>query len=313
MTTKIRLRAVAAGISDVGLQRDHNEDSLVIVGKDGPFVVADGMGGHRAGDVASRLATEAIAEHFQSRVEHGTGDRELQFSEDENRLVASIRTANRRILERSLRSKDLQGMGTTVVCALFVPDSNRMIIAHVGDSRAYRLRGGFLTQMTRDHSLFNDYLMAMPDLSEEQRSELPKNVITRALGMQDDIPVDLQTDEVHAGDVYVLCSDGLSGMVEDDDIVAALADPADLALACRLLVRRANENGGEDNVTALLVRVESVEGVADSENTRAGNTLPAAGGVPSRGPDLSPMNPPRSDCGVTDDTPPAARVASKIE
>lgn len=313
MMTKIRLRAVAAGISDVGLQRDHNEDSLVIVGKDGPFVVADGMGGHRAGDVASRLATEAIAEHFQSRAEQGTADREVRASEDENRLVASIRTANRRILERSLRSKDLQGMGTTVVCALFVPDSNRMIIAHVGDSRAYRLRGGYLTQMTRDHSLFNDYLMAMPDLSEEQRSELPKNVITRALGMQDDIPVDLQTDEVQAGDVYVLCSDGLSGMVEDDDIVAALAEPADLELACRLLVRRANENGGEDNVTALLVRVEAAEGVADSENTRPGNTLPS-GGVPRRDPDLSPMNPPRSDpCGVTDDTPPAARVAGKGE
>lgn len=313
MTTKIRLRAVAAGISDVGLQRDHNEDSLVIVGKDGPFVVADGMGGHRAGDVASRLATEAIAEHFQSRADQGTGDRELRNSDDENRLVASIRTANRRILERSLRSKDLQGMGTTVVCALFVPDSNRMIIAHVGDSRAYRLRGGFLTQMTRDHSLFNDYLMAMPDLSEEQRSELPKNVITRALGMQDDIPVDLQTDEVRSGDVYVLCSDGLSGMVEDDDIVAALADPTDLELACRLLVRRANENGGEDNVTALLVRVEPADGLVVPENARAGTTLPGAG-VQIRNPESPSANPSRAEsCDVTDDTPPAARVVGKGE
>lgn len=310
MTTKIRLRAVAAGISDVGLQRDHNEDSLVIVGRDGPFVVADGMGGHRAGDVASRLATEAIAEHFQSRAESAAGEREQRFSEEENRLVTSIRTANRRILERSLRSKDLQGMGTTVVSALFVPESNRMILAHVGDSRAYRLRGGFLTQMTRDHSLFNDYLMAMPDLSEEQRSELPRNVITRALGMQDDIPVDVQSDEVRPGDVYVLCSDGLSGMVEDDDIVAALSETSDLEQACRLLVRRANENGGEDNVTALLVRVEAAEGAASSDKLRTGTTVPAAVGPSATEPAHATTS---EDCSPTDDTPPAARVAGKGE
>src|SRR5512138_2443792 len=281
MMTKIRLRAVAAGMSDVGLQRDHNEDSLVIVGNDGPFVVADGMGGHRAGDVASRLATEAIAEHFQSRPTASPGDRDGRFSDDENRLLTSIRTANRRILERSLRAKELQGMGTTVVCALFVPESNRMIIAHVGDSRAYRLRNGFLTQMTRDHSLFNDYLMAMPDLSEEQRSELPRNVITRALGMQDDIPVDLQSDEVAPGDMYVLCSDGLSGMVEDEEIISALSSATDLVQAARLLVRRANENGGEDNVTALLIRLEQVDaellaGPGDTRTTLPPGVLPSA-------------------------------------
>lgn len=308
MTTKTRLRAVAAGLSDVGLQRDHNEDSLVVVGNDGPFVVADGMGGHRAGDVASRLATEAIAEHFQSRGESVQFERDGRFSEEENRLLASIRTANRRILERSLRSKDLQGMGTTVVCALFVPEANRMVIAHVGDSRAYRLRDGFLTQMTRDHSLFNDYLMAMPDLSEEQRSELPRNVITRALGMQDDIPVDLQSDEVMAGDIYVLCSDGLSGMVEDEDIILAVAGCTDLMQACRLLVRRANENGGEDNVTALLVRLERLDGESSSDpadGERAPrNTLPA-GASPSAQ-DASDEN-----ISVTDDTPPAARTTPK--
>jgi PPM family protein phosphatase len=319
MTTKIRMRAIAAGISDVGLQRDHNEDSLVIVGNDGPFVVADGMGGHRAGDVASRLATEAIAEHFQSSVDNLLIDRDARFSEEENRLLTSIRTANRRILERSLRSKDLQGMGTTVVCALFVPESNRMVIAHVGDSRGYRLRDGFLTQMTRDHSLFNDYLMAMPDLSEEQRSELPRNVITRALGMQDDIPVDLQSDDVMPGDIYVLCSDGLSGMVEDEDIVAAIASSADLGQAARLLVRRANENGGEDNVTALLVRLESVDGQAADQSNRPCTTLPA--GEPPRGADLAQTstddtdqaNAPSSAAAVsgTEDTPPAARVATR--
>ncbi|HMA96710.1 MAG TPA: Stp1/IreP family PP2C-type Ser/Thr phosphatase [Polyangiaceae bacterium] len=313
MTTKIRLRAVAAGMSDVGLQRDHNEDSLVIVGTDGPFVVADGMGGHRAGDVASRLATEAIAEHFQSRTEPQSLDRDARFTDEENRLLTSIRTANRRILERSLRSKELQGMGTTVVCALFVPESNRMVIAHVGDSRAYRLRGGFLTQMTRDHSLFNDYLMAMPDLSEEQRSELPRNVITRALGMQDDIPVDLQSDDVAPGDMYVLCSDGLSGMVEDEEIIAALASASDLEQACRLLVRRANENGGEDNVTALLIRVDRADSTGAVEPTSPRNTLPTAGSGSDESNSARGGASRIGGLGGTDDTPPAARVSNNTD
>jgi PPM family protein phosphatase len=312
MTTKIRLRAVAAGITDVGLQRDHNEDSLAIVGDDGPFVVADGMGGHRAGDVASRLATESIAEHFQSKTDGAQLDRDSRFSDEENRVLAAIKIANRRILERSLRSKDLQGMGTTVVCALFVPDSSRMVMAHVGDSRIYRLRDGFLTQMTRDHSLFNDYLMAMPDLSEEQRSELPRNVITRALGMQDDIPVDLQADESMAGDVYVLCSDGLSGMVEDEEIASSVQSSPDLVEATRLLVRRANENGGEDNITALLIRIERADaetGIRAGEETGVekvvhSSTLPGGTAVATMA--SLPVSP-------VDDTPRAARVTSGDE
>jgi protein phosphatase len=293
MTTNTRLRAVAAGLSDVGLQRDHNEDSLVIVGEDGPFVVADGMGGHRAGDVASRLATEAIAEQFRSSSREPV-DQDGRFSDEENLLLSSIRLANRRILERSMRSRDLQGMGTTVVCALFHAAQNRMIVAHVGDSRAYRLRDRFLTQLTRDHSLFNDYLTAMPDLSEEQRSELPRNVITRALGMQEDIAVDLQSDEAQPGDVYVLCSDGLSGMLEDEDIIDVLSSNSDLEESCRLLVRRANENGGEDNVTALLVRVEPWDGNYDDGATlprRGTNTIPIPGGA---------------ETSALEDTPPAA-------
>ena len=168
-----------------------------------------------------------------------------------------------------------------------------MIIAHVGDSRAYRIRDGFITQMTRDHSLFNDYLMAMPDLSEEQRSELPRNVITRALGMQEDVSVDIQPDNVRDGDVYVLCSDGLSGMVEDDDIVSIVGSSGELVNACQRLVRRANENGGEDNVTALVVRVEVDTAEADSAQREVLKTIPVA-----------PLD--------TSDTPPASPVSSKV-
>jgi protein phosphatase len=184
-------------------------------------------------------------------------------------------------------------MGTTVVGALFNPQQQRMIIAHVGDSRAYRIRDGFITQMTRDHSLFNDYLMAMPDLSEEQRSELPRNVITRALGMQDDVTVDIQPDTVKLGDVYVLCSDGLSGMVEDDDIVSIVGTGGELTEICQRLVSRANENGGEDNVTAVVVRVEPDLTSQDSRGPEQFNTIPA----PAANFDTS-------------DTPPAAPASS---
>jgi len=290
MTT--RMRAIAAGRTDVGLQRDHNEDSFLLMPDYSLFVVADGMGGHRAGDVASRLAIEAIAEYFRS-----IGNEEVtwplpfdgRLSEDENHLLVSVRLANRRILERSARSREFHGMGTTVVGALFNPDQGRMIIAHVGDSRAYRIRDGFITQMTRDHSLFNDYLMAMPDLSEEQRSELPRNVITRALGMQDDVSVDIQPDNVREGDVYVLCSDGLSGMVEDEDIVLAAGNGEELANICQKLVRTANENGGEDNVTAVVVRVvrDTASAAPEREVPR---TIPASPLESSDTPPASPVS-----------------------
>ncbi len=253
------MRALAAGISDVGLQRDHNEDSFAILKEHTLFIVADGMGGHRAGDVASRLATEAMVDFFRSTA---TDDFTWPFafdarmSEEENRLLTGIRLANRQIIERSNRSRELSGMGTTVVSCLFSPKKKKMYIGHVGDSRAYRVRQGQIRQMTRDHSLVNDYLLAMPELTEEQKSELPKNVITRALGMQEQVAVDIQCDDAELGDCYVLCSDGLSGMIDDGEILSVIAGTPDLETACRKLVVMANEHGGEDNITALVVRIE---------------------------------------------------------
>src|SRR6201995_1965439 len=123
-------------------------------------------------------------------------------------------------------------MGTTVVGCLFSPRKKKVDIGHVGDSRAYRVRGGQIKQMTRDHSLVNDYLLAMPELTEEQRSELPKNVITRALGMQEHVSVDLQADDAQVGDAYLLCSDGLSGMIEDDEILAFVPVFPELVFLC---------------------------------------------------------------------------------
>ncbi|MFZ5889847.1 MAG: Stp1/IreP family PP2C-type Ser/Thr phosphatase [Myxococcota bacterium] len=287
------MRAVAAGITDVGLQRDHNEDSFAILKEHALYIVADGMGGHRAGDVASRLATEAIVDFFRTTA---TEDFTWPFhfdarlSEEENRLLTGIKIANRQIIDRSNRSREYQGMGTTVVGALFNGKRGKMYIGHVGDSRAYRVRQGQIVQMTRDHSLVNDYLLAMPELTEEQRSELPKNVITRALGMQDQVAVDLQGDDAQVGDIYVLCSDGLSGMIDDSEICDVVNSSQDLEDACRRLVALANEHGGEDNITALIVRVEG-----DTEPQRFSDTLPLVE---------------RSD-DPTADTPPAGSTAAK--
>jgi len=253
------MRAVAAGLSDVGLQREHNEDSFVVLKEYDLFVVADGMGGHRAGDVASKIATETISGFFRTTANEDVTwpfHFDTNLSEEENRLLTGIRVANRQIFERSTRSREYHGMGTTVVGAMFSPKKKRMYIGHVGDSRCYRVRSGNIQQLTRDHSLINDYLLAMPDLTDEQKQELPKNVITRALGMQDNVVVDLQHDDPKMGDVYVLCSDGLSGMVSDEDIQEIVNATNDIREACRKLIQRANERGGEDNITAILIKIE---------------------------------------------------------
>src|SRR6478609_11771535 len=268
------MRAVAAGLTDVGLQRDHNEDSFAILQDHELYIVADGMGGHRAGDVASKLATEAIVDFFRATAAEDFTwpfHFDSRMSEEENRLLTGIKIANRQIVERSSRSRECHGMGTTVVGALFSGKKGKMYIGHVGDSRAYRVRGGEIQQMTRDHSLVNDYLLAMPELTEEQKSELPKNVITRALGMQEHVSVDLQGDDASVGDCYVLCSDGLSGMIEDAEIRDVITQAPSIEEACRKLIALANEHGGEDNITAVLVKIEADAG---SGKVKLSDTLP---------------------------------------
>lgn len=252
------MNIVAAGLSDVGQQREHNEDSFCILPEYDLFIVADGMGGHRAGDVASKMATHTIASFFQATSKEDATwpfHFDPHLSVEENRLITGIKVANKRIFEASTRYREVHGMGTTVVGALFSRERGRMYVAHVGDSRAYRVREGEITQLTRDHSLLNDYLLVMPDMTQEQRDELPKNVITRALGMQDSVVVDLVPEQPHPGDVYCLCSDGLSGMMEDDDIRQLIVENDALDDAAKALIAKANENGGEDNITVVLLRI----------------------------------------------------------
>ncbi|MDQ3037871.1 MAG: Stp1/IreP family PP2C-type Ser/Thr phosphatase [Myxococcota bacterium] len=255
------MHIVAAGLSDVGQQREHNEDSFVILPDYDLYIVADGMGGHRAGDVASKMATHTIASFFQATAKEDATwpfHFDPHLSVEENRLITGIKVANKRIFEASTRYREVHGMGTTVVGALMARERGRMYVAHVGDSRCYRVRNGQVTLLTRDHSLLNDYLLVMPDMTPEQREELPKNVITRALGMQDSVVVDLVPEQPQPGDVYVLCSDGLSGMVTDEQLLEIVTGSVnDENAIAQQLVQTANEHGGDDNITVVVLRVSA--------------------------------------------------------
>lgn len=257
--TNVSLKIDAAGRTDVGLQREHNEDAFAVIDPHRLYVVADGMGGHRAGNVASAMATETVRAFFDSTTrEDATWPFHYDpvLSPEENRLLTSIKVANKSIYEESARNPDRRGMGTTLVSALVNLDARRVFIGHVGDSRCYRIRDRSIVQLTQDHSLLNEYLRAMPDLPQAQRDELPRNVITRALGMTEVVLVDLRADGLRGGDTFVLCSDGLSGMLSDGEILSTvLSHEGDPDAACEALVRLANDHGGEDNVTAVVLRV----------------------------------------------------------
>lgn len=252
-----RLRTKSAGLTDVGLQREHNEDTFRCLPEYGLYLVADGMGGHQSGEVASEMAAEGMRAFFEATEKD---DATWPFPIDpnlslpENRLSAAIKMANKQIFDRSSTDDSTQGMGTTIVGILITPDKGVVHVAHVGDSRAYRVRDGEIEQLTRDHSLVNDYLMMMPDMPKEAMDVLPKNVITRALGMQDSVVVDLATETALPGDALLLCSDGLSGQVTDERISEVVRDTdGDLEEAAAILVRESNDAGGDDNVTVVIV------------------------------------------------------------
>jgi len=216
-----RMRIIAAGLTDVGLQREHNEDAFSILAEHGLFLVADGMGGHRSGEVASGMVAESMQEFFETTAKEDATwpfpiDPNLSLAE--NRLAGAIKYANKRIFDRSLTEAAVQGMGTTVVGILTSTEPALAHVAHVGDSRVYRLREGKLLQLTRDHSLVNDYMMMVPDMPKEAMDILPKNVITRALGNKYTIDIELGHIDYRPGDVFLVCSDGLSSMLSNHEI-----------------------------------------------------------------------------------------------
>ncbi len=246
-----------AAKTDVGMKRTHNEDYFSLIEDEQLFIVADGMGGHASGEVASKMAAETIGEFYQRTREDEDAtwpykmDRSLSYIE--NRLVCSIRLANLRIFETANRDIRYKGMGTTIVSCLVCGD--KIYIAHVGDSRAYRVREGGISQLSRDHSLLEDYKEAKPDMTEEEERNFPhKNVITRALGMRETVQVDIRGHQIKSGDVYVLCSDGLSGMVPDPQIQEIVSRSKSLERAVAELVDSANHAGGTDNITTLLLQ-----------------------------------------------------------
>jgi protein phosphatase len=253
------MRLGVAGNTDVGLKRSHNEDAFLLLPEEHLFCVADGMGGHASGEVASRIAVEEMAEFFRmtGRDEEATWPfpMERDRSYDENRLLTGMKLANLRIFERARSDERLTGMGTTLVCAHF-PRGNTALVGHVGDSRAYLYRQGALRQLTEDHSLLNDLIRNRRLTGQEIEAFPHKNVIVRALGMKDSVEVDLFRQEVQEGDLVLLCCDGLSGMVPDARIAEILrSSRGDVKRANQALVDAANEAGGADNITCVLVQV----------------------------------------------------------
>jgi protein phosphatase len=227
--------------TDTGRQRSENEDALFV--RAPIFVVADGMGGAQAGEVASKAAAEAF-------------DRDLPDAPPERVLRETIESANRKIHELARSDPGRAGMGTTITAAIVDAQGEEVGIGHVGDSRAYRLRGGKLERLTRDHSLVEE-MRRKGQITDAQAEDHPqRSIITRALGPEPEVEVDVQTVPAAAADVFLLCSDGLTTMVDEERIAAVLGGAASMKEAVRALVDEANRAGGRDNVTALAFRLE---------------------------------------------------------
>ncbi|HEX8173168.1 MAG TPA: Stp1/IreP family PP2C-type Ser/Thr phosphatase [Thermoanaerobaculia bacterium] len=246
----------AFGLTHVGRQRQHNEDAFLVEGEAKLFLVADGMGGHAAGEIASRIAVDSINEFIvHTKEDDGTWPHayDEHFSRSTNRLMAAVRMANSRVLEAMRKDARLRGMGTTVVACL--ADEGTVSVAHVGDSRAYLIRAGQLSRITNDHSwVFEQVQAGMLTEAEAEKHPL-RNVITRALGGALQVTPDASEIAAQPGDVFLLCSDGLTGMVPESEILRLVtSNDGDIEKACQQLIDAANERGGLDNVTAVLVK-----------------------------------------------------------
>lgn len=254
--------AIAAK-TDTGLVRSHNEDALAINPEYGLVILADGMGGYNAGEVASGIATLVIEESLESQLQNENWDANVNLSKHIQQAVEeSIVRANISIIEAALNEPEYSGMGTTLVLALFHHD--KVTIAHVGDSRAYRLRQGELVQITRDHSLLQEQLDAGLITLEEAQYSQNRNLITRALGVDYEIEVEIHDHQTEAGDIYVLCSDGLSDMLTTKQMAdILLASGSNLEAASNTLIQHANDHGGRDNISTILVRVLSKDAQAE--------------------------------------------------
>src|SRR5437660_128365 len=248
----------AYGLTDVGRQRQHNEDTFLVERQARLFLVGDGMGGHAAGEIASRIAVDSISEFIvHTKEDDGTWPHayDEHYTRTTNRLMAALRMANTRVLEAMRKDAKLRGMGTTVVAAM--AGDGKISVAHVGDSRAYMIRNGKISRITNDHSWVYEQVQAGMLTEAEAEKHPLRNVITRALGGALQVVPDAKEINCKPGDVYLLCSDGLTGMVPEDEILRVVTNcDGDLERAAKALIDATNERGGLDNITAVLIRTE---------------------------------------------------------
>jgi len=249
----------ADGATDVGQQRDHNEDVILIRKDLGLFVLADGAGGHNAGEVAAEVACKAIAEYMEQTARDAAEQPEFDrfgISTQARRLSIAVHHANRRVVELSQSSEKHRGMGTTIVAVSYAKQHGMLHVAHAGDSRCYRLRQSHLEVLTEDHSLLNDVLEQRPELDEKKLGRLPKNIVTRALGMGPTIRVSMRSHRVLGGDRYLLCSDGLSGVINQEQIVTLLDQATPPGTIVKHLISLVNQCGAPDNISAIVIAVD---------------------------------------------------------
>ncbi len=245
------MKISAFGLTDVGQRRETNEDDFLVEPSRGVYAVADGMGGHAAGEIASRLAIETLQEVLQRPK---TADQRMSVEDAAEWLREAVVEANRRICESIRLHDERRGMGTTVVA--LVHSGDEAVVGHVGDSRLYLLRADELLRMTSDHSWVNEQVkLGLMNDDTAQRHPM-RNIVTRALGSRPEVLVDLTSIQTQPGDVFLLCSDGLNTMLADEQIHEILrADRLDPEAACRALVENANKRGGDDNVTVVVACV----------------------------------------------------------
>jgi PPM family protein phosphatase len=248
-----------AGLTDTGLHRDHNEDTIHFDAEKGLVVLADGMGGYNAGEVASGIAVEMVChvvhDAMQSNFPLHLQRPDSLWPAAHDVLMAAVHYANQSIYGTAQSQPQCAGMGTTLVCALFY--DSRLAVAHVGDSRLYRLRNEELIQLTRDHSFLQEQLDSGLITPEEAKHSTYKNLVTRAVGIDSGVQAELHEHAVLPGDIYLFCSDGLSDMADDADIADTLmAFSSNLSLNTEQLIQLANDMGGKDNISAILVKVK---------------------------------------------------------
>lgn len=258
-----------AAKTDTGLVRSHNEDAIAHNHECGLAILADGMGGYNAGEVASAIATSTLKEMTEAQLQGRSWNGRPGHSKFvQQLLVTSVERANAAILEAARKEPQFSGMGTTIVAAVF--HQNKLTVAHVGDSRVYRLRRGELSLITRDHSMLQEQIDAGLIDPEWARFSANRNLITRAVGVDHVVDVEVHDHQTQAGDIYLLCSDGLSDMLSMKEIGDILnKTSSDLELTCDALVARANKNGGRDNTSVILINVQSSQAASQGLPRRA--------------------------------------------